>query len=52
VRVKVNGLGGVDNGGLKKKGGYYVNEAYGKTPHSLDITVNGGLGNLQLALEK
>ncbi|WP_158267561.1 toast rack family protein [Adhaeribacter arboris] len=50
VRVKVNGLGGLDNEGLKKQGGYYVNEAYGKTSHSVDITINGGLGNVELAL--
>lgn len=52
VRVKVNGLGGLDTNELKKQGGYYINEAYGKTSHSLDITINGGLGNVQLALEK
>ncbi|MDQ3291321.1 MAG: toast rack family protein [Bacteroidota bacterium] len=50
VRVKVNGLGGLDNEGLKKQGNYYVNDAYGKTPHSVDITINGGLGNVELAL--
>jgi hypothetical protein len=52
VRVKVSGLGGVDTEGLKKQGDYYVNDAYGKTTHSVSITVNGGLGNLELALEK
>lgn len=51
VRVKVNGLGGLDNNGFKKQGGYYVNEAYGKTTHSMEITINGGLGNVELALE-
>ncbi|QNF32802.1 hypothetical protein HUW51_08685 [Adhaeribacter swui] len=51
VRVKVNGLGGLDSNGLKKQGGYYVNEAYGKTPHTLEITINGGLGSVDLALE-
>lgn len=52
VRVKVNGLGSLDNNELKKQGGYYVNETYGKTAHSLEITINGGLGNVELALEK
>ncbi len=51
VRVKVNGLGGVDANGLKKQGSYYVNDAYGKSAHSLNITVNGGLGSLQLDLK-
>jgi hypothetical protein len=52
VRVKVNGLGSIENNGLRKQGGYYVNDAYGKSTQSLDITVNGGLGSLDLKLEK
>lgn len=51
VRVKVTGLGGVDNFGLHKEDGYYVNEAYGKTAYSIEIIVNGGLGNVEMALE-
>lgn len=51
VRVKINGLGGLDHRGFKKVDGYYVNEAYGKTAYSMNITVNGGLGSLELALE-
>lgn len=51
VRIKVSGLGGVDNLGLRKEDGYYVNEAYGKTAYSIEITVNGGLGNVEMALE-
>lgn len=51
VRIKVSGLGGVDNLGFTKEDGYYVNEAYGKTAHSIEITVNGGLGNVEMALE-
>jgi hypothetical protein len=49
--VKAKGLGNIEAGGLKKQGGYYVNDAYGKSAHSLDITVNGGLGSLHLELK-
>lgn len=51
VRVKINGIGSIEAGGLKKQDGYYVNDAYGKSAHSLNITVNGGLGSLQLDLK-
>jgi hypothetical protein len=51
VRVKAKGLGNIEASGLKKQGGYYVNDAYGKSAHSLDITVNGGLGSLHLELK-
>lgn len=51
VRVKVNGLGGVDSPGLKKQDGYYVNEWYGKTTYSLEITINGGIGSVDMALK-
>jgi hypothetical protein len=51
VRVKVNGLGSIGHTGFQKQDGYYVNEAYGKTRYSLDITVNGGLGSVELALD-
>lgn len=50
IRVKVNGLGGLDKEGFKKVDGYYVNEAYGKTPYSMEVTINGGLGSLEMAL--
>ena len=52
VRVKVSGLGDIESGGLKKQGGYFVNEAYGKTPQHLDITVSAGLGAIKIELEK
>jgi hypothetical protein len=52
VRVKVSGLGGLNSAGFKKQGDYYVNDAYGKSPHSLNLSVSGGLGDLELILEK
>jgi hypothetical protein len=51
VRVKVSGLGGLNSTGFKKQGDYYVNDAYGKTTYSLDLSVSGGLGDLELTLE-
>ncbi|KAA5542849.1 toast rack family protein [Adhaeribacter rhizoryzae] len=52
VRVKVSGLGGVESRTLRKQGGYYVNDAYGKTPQNLDITVSAGMGSIKMELEK
>lgn len=50
VRVKVNGLGSIDRNDLKKKDGYYVNDAYGKTANNIDIKVSGGLGSLEMTM--
>jgi hypothetical protein len=52
VRVKVNGLGSIEHEGFKKEDGYYVNEAYKKTKSTLQIEINGGLGSVNLELEK
>ncbi|MGV3589493.1 MAG: toast rack family protein [Adhaeribacter sp.] len=52
VRVKVSGLGGIESRSLRKQGGYYVNDAYGKTPQNLDITVSAGMGSIKMELEK
>jgi len=51
VRVKVSGLGGVESTSLRKQNGYYVNDAYGKSAQSLDITVSAGLGSIKMELE-
>jgi len=51
VRVKVSGLGGVESASLRKQGGYYVNDAYGKSAQSLDIKVSAGLGSIKMELE-
>ncbi|HXN46154.1 MAG TPA: hypothetical protein VN893_05900, partial [Bryobacteraceae bacterium] len=43
------GLGGVNvQGGLHKEGGYYVNDAYGKSDVHLRLTVTGGIGQINL----
>jgi hypothetical protein len=49
VRVKVDGgLGSVNPHGLVKQAGAYVNEAYGKSPVTIDIDINAGIGSLDL----
>ena len=42
------GIGSVDTRGLHREGGAYVNDAYGKTPTSIDLTVHGGVGEIRL----
>ena len=51
VRVKASGLGSIESGSLRKQGGYYINDAYGKTTSSLNINVSAGLGSIKIELE-
>jgi len=54
VGVVVNasgGIGAVTTHGLKKEGGQYVNEAYGKSPHTVHLEAAGGIGNIDLSVE-
>lgn len=51
VGVVVNasgGIGSVNAHGLKRDGDEYVNDAYGKSPVTLKITVQGGVGSINL----
>jgi N-terminal domain of toast_rack, DUF2154/Cell wall-active antibiotics response 4TMS YvqF/Domain of unknown function (DUF5668) len=51
VGVHVNasgGIGSVDADGLRQDGDVYTNDAYGKTPISIDLTVHGGIGEIDL----
>jgi hypothetical protein len=49
VRVEASGgIGSVDARGLKHEGGAYVNDQYGKTPTSIDLTIHGGIGEIRL----
>jgi hypothetical protein len=49
VRVQATGgLGGINAQGLRKEGGYYVNDAYGKSDVRLRISVTGGIGQINL----
>ena len=46
------GLGSVDVRGLKEEeDGRYVNPAYGKSPNTLRLTVEGGIGHIMLEQE-
>lgn len=49
VKVRVDGgLGSVDARGLTKTGGAYVNEAYGRSPVTIEVDVDAGIGSLEL----
>jgi hypothetical protein len=49
VRVEAEGgIGSIDSHGLRKDGGAYVNDAYGKSPTSIDMTIHGGIGEINL----
>lgn len=45
------GLGSVDVHGLKEEDGQYTNEAYGKAPNTIHLTVEGGIGHIRLEQE-
>lgn len=52
VRVKVDGgLGSVDVHGLTKRSGAYVNDAYGKSPVTIEVDVDAGIGSIDLRCE-
>lgn len=43
------GLGTIDTHGLKEEeDSHYVNEAYGKSPATIHLSVNGGIGSIKL----
>ena len=49
VRVHAEGgIGSVNASGLKRDGDDYVNDALGKSPVTLDLTVQGGVGTINL----
>jgi N-terminal domain of toast_rack, DUF2154/Domain of unknown function (DUF5668) len=48
VAVVHGGLGSIDTHGLKEEDGQYVNEAYGKSPTTIHLSVNGGIGSIRL----
>lgn len=54
VGVKVHatgGIGAVSSHGLKQDGDEYVNDAYGKSPMTIKLNVQGGVGQINLDLE-
>jgi N-terminal domain of toast_rack, DUF2154 len=49
VRVEASGgIGSVNVDGFHREGGTYENDAYGKTPTSIEMTVHGGVGEIDL----
>jgi hypothetical protein len=52
VRVRVDGgIGSVDADEFNKSGHVYTNDAYGKSPVTIDITVDAGIGSIDLRLD-
>ena len=45
------GLGGVDTAGMTKDGNQYTNDAYKKSPVTIRLTIEGGVGSIKLASE-
>ncbi len=56
VGVQVHAGGGIGNidrqGNWRYEGGMYVNEEYGKSPITIRMNVEGGVGNITLILEQ
>jgi hypothetical protein len=48
--VAHGGLGAINAGGFQKQGDAYVNDMYGKSPVTLQIEVEGGIGEINLEL--
>ncbi|MEO8287320.1 MAG: toast rack family protein [Chloroflexota bacterium] len=49
VRLTIDGgLSNVSTGGLNHNGKYYTNDAYGKTPVTVEITVQSGIGSVKI----
>src|SRR5262249_23994673 len=42
------GIGSITADGWKRDGSEYRNELYGKTPHSIKLDVEGGIGEIEL----
>jgi len=49
--VAEGGLGAINTNGLTRDGGAYVNSAYGKTANTIEISVHGGVGQINLEVE-
>jgi len=49
VRVHAEGgIGSINVRGLQKRGGFYVNDAYGSSPVTMNVSVEGGVGEIRL----
>jgi hypothetical protein len=53
VRVHASGgIGSVSPHGLTREGDDYVNDALGKTPATIDLTIEGGTGSVNLRTDE
>jgi N-terminal domain of toast_rack, DUF2154/Domain of unknown function (DUF5668) len=53
VRVHASGgIGSVSPHGLTREGDDYVNDALGKTPATIDLTIEGGIGSVSLRTDE
>ena len=53
VRVHASGgIGSVSPHGLKREGDDYVNDVLGKTPATIDLTIEGGIGSISLRTDQ
>lgn len=53
VRVQAHGgIGSIETRGLRHDGDEYVNDAYGKSQVTIKLTVEGGIGQIVLDLER
>jgi N-terminal domain of toast_rack, DUF2154 len=52
VRASVHGgLGSIRARGLRKEGHLYTNDAFGKSPVTIDLEIDGGIGSIELRVE-
>jgi hypothetical protein len=52
VRVRVDGgIGSVHAPDFSKNGHFYTNDAYGKAPLTIDVSVDAGIGSIDLRLD-
>ncbi len=53
VRARVDGgIGSVTAHGLSKRGNVYTNDAFGRSPVTLELEVDAGIGSLDLRVER
>jgi hypothetical protein len=52
VEIRADGgIGSIDTEGLHKEGGRWVNDAWGKSPITIHMNVEGGIGAIRLVVE-
>jgi hypothetical protein len=52
VEIRADGgIGSIDTSGLHKEGGRWVNDAWGKSPVTIHMNVEGGVGEIRLIVE-